>query len=115
VRVETLIIVAEEVEMSHQLATVVKDCFDLVELLQSEKQHFSQNNQRRSARRLCERTEIFIKTLEDPDVVGKQVTELFDLQNVLESLRKLLTEIKEFVSQQYDHKMITASYFSHWS
>jgi hypothetical protein len=55
-----------------------------------------------SVKRLCERTEIFLsalKSLEDPAVATQKEAEFAGLKSVLQSLKKLLSEIQDFVSQ----------------
>jgi hypothetical protein len=84
-------------KMMVQLNATVKDCLSLLQSLQTAKEQLSQTNQR-SAKRLCERAEIFLSALiswEDPDEAYEKEAHFF-------CLKELLSEIIDFVSQ-YEH------------
>jgi hypothetical protein len=80
----------------------VKDCLLLLKSLQTLKEQFSQTDQF-WFKRLCERTEIFLVALKYPEIETvvsiKNETELAVSKNTLESLKKLLSDIHNFVSK----------------
>ena len=88
--------------MAVQLKSILNDCLSALQSLLTAKEQFSAEGNQRSVKRLCERTEIFLsalKSLEDPAVATQKEAEFAGLKSVLQSLKKLLSEIQVFVSQ----------------
>jgi transcriptional regulator of heat shock response len=87
-------------KMTVQLNSILNDCLSALQSLLIAKEQFSEGN--RSVKRLCERTEIFLsalKSLEDPAAATQKEAAFAGLKSLLQSLKKLLSEIQDFVSQ----------------
>jgi hypothetical protein len=81
--------------MTVPLNSLLKDCLLALHSLQAATEQLPQ----RSFKRLCERTEIFLptlKSLEDSTVATQNDAEFAGLKNLLQSFKKLLSEIQDF-------------------
>jgi hypothetical protein len=88
--------------MAVPLNTLLKGCLSALQSLLTAKEQFSAEGNQRCAKRLCERTEIFLsalKSLEDPAIAIEKEAEFPGLKSLLQCLMKLLSEIQDFVSQ----------------
>jgi hypothetical protein len=86
----------------------IKECMVLLQLLQTSKGQFSQNNQY-CFKRLCERTEIFLSVLKSFQVETEgSIRNDAELKRTLTYLKELLCDIEDFVSKDDNDSLIIA-------
>ena len=97
--------------MTVQLKSILNDCLSALQSLLTAKEQFSAEGNQRSVKRLCERTAEIISSLEDPTVATQKEAEFVGLNNSLQSLKKLLSEIQDFVSQYGQDSSLSRYYW----